>query len=256
MIESDNQFLQLDKISDDVLSIAPNVVLRFNVALSKISSGKRYHYHKEYMYPSKNYHEPLITIKRSFDYYLSFENSVKKDGNDKLFIRIGIADYLVLKQGFEEAVAWYTDKEYAHLYARDNGKLIMVNPIPKRVIHLPQNKYIKLEPVILEIGETEADRKPGISIDFGDGVNIVSLTLDRFMGLHYVISCFNMYESATILLNYISRPSIGTNSFNMANYGYNGRTLPPENITCGADSQNGRNVQSRFMPQQISTLEG
>ena len=154
MIESDNQFLQLDKISDDVLSIAPNIVLRFNVALSKISSGKRYHYHKEYMYSSKNYQDPLITIRRSFDYYLSFENSVKKDGYDKLFIRVGIADYLLLKHGFEEAVSWFTDKKYEYLYAKDRGKLIMVSPIPKNIIRLPQNKYITLTPTIVEKGQT------------------------------------------------------------------------------------------------------
>lgn len=256
MIESDNQFLQLDKISDDVLSIAPNIVLRFNVALSKISSGKRYHYHKEYMYSSKNCQDPLITIKRSFDYYLSFENNIKKDGYEKLFIRVGTADYLLLKQSFEEAASWFTNKKYEYLYAKDRGKLIMVAPIPKIRIRLPQNKYIEISPTIVEKGEAEADKGPGVFIDFGDVVNSVNLTLDRFMGLHYVISCFNMYQSATILLNYISRPSIGTNSFNMSNYSTNGRTLPPENIACGADSTNGRRVQSKYMPQEISTLEG
>ena len=69
-IEGTDQFLQIDKISDDVYTIAPNLILRFTVALSKIVSGKRYHYHTEFLYQNKNMSTPLIKIKRSFDYYL------------------------------------------------------------------------------------------------------------------------------------------------------------------------------------------
>ena len=257
-IETENdQFLQLDKISDDVLTIAPNIVLRFNVSLSKISSGKRYHYHREYMYASKTVPEPLITIKRSFDYYLSFENTVKDDRGNKLFIRIGIAEFLLLKHGFEEVTLWFTDNKYKNLYARNGNKLILTSPIPRfRIQGLPQGKYIEFSPTILDKGMSEADKEPGVTIDFGDGFNVINISLDRFMGLHYIISCFNMYQSAITLLNYISRPPTGTNSINLSDYTINGRTLPKENIACGSNGISGRKIQPRTMPQNISALEG
>lgn len=252
-MESDNQLLQIDKISDDVLTITSNIVLRFNVALSKIVSNKRQHFHKEFMYSSKTSPEPLVTIRRAFDYYLSFENV--KNSYDKLFIRIGIGEILLLRRGFDIAASWFTDIKYEKLYARDSsGKLFLTAPIPDYVIRgLPQGKYIILTPTVVELDESNAGKVPGITIDFGDGVNIINLTLERFMGLKYVISCFNMYQSATTLLNYISRPCVGTNSMNFST---NGRTLPPENIACGADGIDGRKVQPKHMPQNISTLEG
>ena len=255
-IEVDNRFLQIDKISDDILTIAPNIVLRFNVALSKISSGKRYHYHREYTYSSKMSPDPLITIKRTFDYYLSFENTTKPDKGDKLFIRIGPSEILLVRKGFDIVNSWFNDKQFEHLYVRNGNKLLITSPVPRfRIHHLPQNKYIEFSPTIIEKGESEADRKPGINIDFGDGINIINISIERFMGLYYTISCFNMYQSAAILLNYVSRPPTGTNSFNLSSYQTNGRTLPLGNIACGAEGTNGRIVQSKILPQEISILE-
>ena len=43
------EFFKIDKVSDDVYAIGPNVILKFNVSLSKTSQGKRYHFHKEYL---------------------------------------------------------------------------------------------------------------------------------------------------------------------------------------------------------------
>lgn len=255
MIETDNQLLNIDKISDDVLTITPNIVLRFNVALSKIVSNRRQHFHKEFMYSSKTSPNPLVTIRRNFDYYLSFENV--KNSYDKLFIRIGIGEILLLRGGFDVAASWFTDKKYAKLYVRNNGKLVLTAPIPDYTVHgLPQGKYIKFIPTIVELDESNEGKVAGVTIDFGDGINIINLTLERFMGLKYVISCFNMYQSAITLLNYISRPSVGTNSTNFSNSNAYGRALPPENISCGVDGIDGRKVQPKCMPQQINSLEG
>lgn len=253
MIETDNQLLQIDKISDDVLTITSNIVLRFNVSLSKIVSNKRQHFHKEFSYSSKTSNEPLVTIRRCFDYYLTFENV--KNSYDKLFVRIGIGEILLLRAGFDAVASWFTDKKYATLFVKKNGKLTITAPIPDYVVHgLPQGKYIKFTPAVIEFGESNLDKVAGVTMDFGDGINIVNLTLEKFMGLKYVVSCFNMYQSAITLINYISRPSVGTNSMNFCNT--NGRTLPPENIECGATGIDGRKVQPKCSLQQIDSLEG
>ena len=252
-IEGAEEYLKIDKISDDVFAIAPNIILKFNVSLSKISGGKRYHYHKEYEYPSKGIQQPLVTIKRSFDYYLSIENQQKDDNGNKLFIRIGAQEYFLVKQGFEKVINWFTNSKYANLFALDKGKLIIMAPIPNvRIENLPMQKYIEITPTIIDKGIANADKEPGIRIEFVDSSNEVCVNLDKFMGLYYTISCFNMYQAAITLINYNSRPPYGTNRYVMGNQ----HTLPSENIKTGASGIQDRHVMPKGVKNNISLLEG
>lgn len=250
-----NEYLKVDKISDDVYALAPNVVLKFNVALSKISGGKRYHYHKEYEYQNKIINQPLVTIKRSFDYYLSFESQKGDDDGNKLFIRIGAQEYFYLKKGLEEVIAWFTDKKYAKLFAKDKGKLILTSPIPNfKISNLPMQKYIDFSPTIIDRGIANADKEFGIKIEFGDQPSvIIEITLDKLMGLYYIISHFNMYEAAAILINYNQRPDYGTNRYNM-NTG--GRSFPQDKTISGSSGVNDRHVIPKGAKNNISMLEG
>lgn len=249
-----DEYLKTDKISDDVYAIAPNVVLRFNVSLSKISGGKRYHFHKEYEYQSKGIQQPLVTIKRSFDYYLSFESPQKDDNGNKLFIRIGAQEYFLLNKGLEEVVAWFTDKKYSKLFVSDRGNLILTAPIPNfRIENLPMQKYIEFSPTIIDRGIANADKEPGIRIEFGDSSYVVNINLDKFMGLYYIISRFNMYQAAATLINYTARPPFGTNRFVMTNE----RTPYQDNNTMtGSSGVRDRFVTPKGAKNNISTLEG
>ena len=45
----------------------------------------------------------------------------------------------------------------------------MTSPIPEFIVNnLPMNKYIRLSPTIIDKGVTNADKEPGIRIEFGD----------------------------------------------------------------------------------------
>ena len=212
------EFFKIDKVSDDVYALGPNVILKFNVSLSKISNGKRHHFHKEYEYSSRGIPEQptLVTIKRSFDYYLSIENMQKDSNGNKAFIRIGPQEYMLFKRGLEEAISWFTDKKWSKLFAHNNGKLILVSPIPEFDIpNLPMQKYIHISPVIIDKGIANADKEPGVRFVLGDESNFVDMNLDRLMGLYYIISCFNMYQAALSIVNYVERPEFGTNRFIM-----------------------------------------
>lgn len=252
--EGVNQFTMIDKISDDVYALAPNIILKFNVTLSKISGGKRYHYHKEYEYQNKSINQPLVTVKRSFDYYLSFETQKGDENGDKLFIRIGTQEYFYLKKGLEEAIAWFTDKKYANLFASDKGKLVLTSPIPNfRITSLPMQKYIEFMPTIIDRGMANADKEPGIKIEFGEPSTVIEITLDKLIGLYYVISCFNMYQAAITLINYNQRPEYGTNRYTMGN---TGRVLPSDKPISGTSGITGRYVAPKGAKDNISLLEG
>ena len=240
------EFLKIDKLSDELYSIAPNLVLKFNVGLSRISKdGKRSHFHREYEYKNRNINEPLVTIKRSFDYYVSIESQSSMDG-DKVFIRIGPQEYLMVKSVLEEVISWFNDKKYSKLYMKDHGKLVMLEPIPTAIASpLPQNKYIKFYPTIIDIGMANDDKEPGITIELSPSYK-VDLLIDRFMGLFYIFSSINMYQSAVELINYLERPELGTNRFVMGDnsFGIRDREYSP------TPSINGRQI-----PGSLKKLE-
>lgn len=250
------EFFKIDKISDDVYAIGPNVILKFNVSLSKISGGKRYHFHKEYEYPTKNIQDnpTLVTIKRSFDYYLSIENMQKDNNGNKLFIRIGPQEYMLFKRGLEEAISWFTDSKYAKLFAQDEGRLVLVAPIPEFKIHnLPMQKYIEFIPTIIDRGISNADKEPGIRIVLSDPLVYIDITLDRLMGLYYIVSCLNMYQSALSIINYIQRPEFGTNRFVIESQHV---SHPDDGTRYGASGIEGRMVTPKGTMNNISALEG
>lgn len=249
------EFFKIDKISDDVYVIAQNVILRFNVSLSKISNGKRYHFHKEYEYSPKNKtdQQSLVTIKRSFDYYLSIENMQKDNNGNKLFIRIGPQEYMLFKRALETAISWFTDQKYKNLFAIDRGKLILTTVDAKcSISNLPMNKYMELYPTIIDHGISNADKEPGIEILFGDPQTTVQINLDRLMGLYYLISGFNMYQSAITVLNYLGRPEFGTNRFVMESGNY----YTNKEEFCGNSGIEGRFVTPQADKNNIKILEG
>ena len=69
------EYYKIDKISDDIYLIAANILLKFNVVLSNKSNGKRYHYYTEFEYDasSQGIEGSLVSIKRSFDAFLSID---------------------------------------------------------------------------------------------------------------------------------------------------------------------------------------
>lgn len=210
------EYFKVDKISDDVYALGPNVILKFSVSLSKTSNGTRHHFHKEYEYRSSSNATTLVTIKRSFDYYLSLENMQKDSNGNKVFIRIGPSEYMMFKKGLEIAISWFTDKKYEKLFASDRGKLVLVNPIPNFVVSsLPMDKYLELVPIIIDRGMANADKEPGVRIYLSSDSQFIDINLDRLMGLYYIVSSFNMYQAALEIVNYLERPALGTNRFVM-----------------------------------------
>lgn len=214
------EFMKYDKISDDVYLLGNNVILKFNVSLSKISQdNKRFHFYKEFEYGSRAIGYPkLLTIKRSFDYYLSIENIQKnKVTDEKAFIRIGPYDYFKLMSQLDQVYAWFTDKKYKNLFASNRGKLILTNPVPESALRgYPQNKFLRFVPTIIDKTEGDTSMERGVELDLSDYNNYVVMSLDRFMGFYYTISRFNMYEAAQNLVGYLGFPG-GTNRINMGN---------------------------------------
>ena len=250
------EFNKIDKVSDELCAIGPNVILKFNVSLSKTSNGKRYHFHKEYEYPSRGITEQptLVTIKRSFDFYLSIESMQKDSKGYKIFIRIGAAEYMKVKQSLETAISWFTDKKYEKLFAYDKDKrIILMNPIPEiEIPNLPMNTYIKMYPIVIERGTTAADQEPGIRMELDSPYTYVDMKLDKLMEIYYFISRIDMYQAALSIVNYVQRPDFGTNRFVMEPQ----HTLKISSSKTGVSGIEGRFVTPKDAKGNINVLEG
>lgn len=202
-----------DKISDDLCVLGYNTVLRFNVVLSRATQdGKRYHYHHEYEYSSNKYIDTknLITIRRQFDFYLSIENLRQNEFGQKEFIMIRIQDILYVREQLQNAVKWFRSSEYSNLYGmKDNMTILLRNVEPIYIFGLAGDKFIGLEPSVISYEEGKSFSALRMYLSSKD--NYIDMTIDKFMGLVYLIESINMYESAQLLINYLQRPEYGTN---------------------------------------------
>lgn len=209
---------QYEKISDDLLLLGFNTILRFTVGLSNYSDKfGRQSYHKEFEYPSAKAKSDVISVKRSFDYYLSLENIKEPDNGFKEFIRIGVSEIYAFRNIINKAIEWYTAKQYSNLFARKDNRLILARRVEPLILdHLPMGKYIKLEPIVATNINTDEDYV-ALRIYLSSDSNYTDISINKLMGLKYIVDSINMYESAQLLLNYIQRPEFGTNMYSMSN---------------------------------------
>lgn len=234
-----------EKITDDVYDIGFNVKLRFNVALAKKQAdGTRYHYHQEYKYSTNKYIDTnsVITMRRSFDFYLSIENLKEIDNIPKEFIMIRVQDIMNVQMQFRNATNWFNGDMFPNLFAYDENKKLRMLGKPKDIIirNLALDKFIILQPVIIRYDDT--NETMGVRMYLNSYSNFVDINIDRFMGLVYLLNTINMYQSAQLLVNYLQRPDLGEGL-----HQYNSFNDIPEQIEDGKVETNikGRTVTSK-----------
>lgn len=205
------EYIDYDKLSDDVLYLGSKLYLRMNVSLSsKSEPDQRYHFHKEFAYSSVYApNNRFISIKRSFSYYLSLDRIDIPLGG----IMIRSQDMIVLKSKLEEVSEWFSSNIFAI-----KGKNLIVKYKKKPIIveGLANQKYLQFDPVVI-VWENTGEQTPGVRITLGDPSIFADISVDKFFGLLYTISTFNMYQSAQLLLNYLGRPRYGFNLFESEN---------------------------------------
>ena len=200
-------FIDYDKLSDDVLYLGSKLFLRMNVSLSrKKEPDMRYHYHKEYSYDSPFSKDKLYSIKRSFDYYLSFD---KADLRNVIIIRA--QDMIVLQRGLDRVVLWFEDKDHNAFYVK-NKKLIVKKQKPVIIDGLAMDGYLEFQPIVI-LSENDNKQTPGVRLTMGKEDCFADITVDKLYGLVYTIREFRLYEAAQNLLNYMGRPDFGTNLY-------------------------------------------
>lgn len=209
------QYYDYDKISDDVFYVGSKTILRFNVSLSKKNNDTfaRYQFHREFKYNSQYSKSPLITIKRTFDYYLTLEKT-----DQQMSIMIRPNDMILLQSKLATAVQWFSDGTFG-FSSKSKELKIVKKRAPLIITDLALNRYIQFDPVVIT-WESTGTQQQGIRMTLSDPEIFVDVSIDRFYGLIYTINTFNMYQSAQNLLNYIQRPEYGYNMMEFENNEY------------------------------------
>ena len=208
--------LEYEKLVDD-LFYAGDYVLKFCVDLGrKDKDNKRVHFHKEYRYETNKYINcnKLVTLRRSFDFYLTLERYKNNDSYEKHYIQIRAQNMIPLKMILDEAQKWFYDKDYVNLFGRDtDGRIhIMQNLASRLPIELPMGNFLVLEPIVFTNYNTDEDER-GVRMTLGKGDKYIDMSINKFLEFKYLIENLNMYESAQILINYIPQIPCGTNTF-------------------------------------------
>lgn len=233
--------LVYDKISDDIYYIGGSgrMMLRMNVLLAKKNDdGSRRHYYSEFLYDSKyNDYGQVVSIRRSYDYYMTLESL--EDKSESIMIRV--QDMILLQFKLTELSNWFRDQT-AYIY-KDN-KLYLKDKYSVLIDGFPERKSIRLEPIVLN-WEEKQDMGVRISLN-----NVFSdISLDKFYGLYYIINNFNMFQSAQMMLAYFGMPEYGTNRIKFDNRFTTNTFIEqkePEPIIKKRDLNNNNNSRSYF----------
>lgn len=226
------QFIDYDTISDKLYFLGNSIYLNFVVKLSKKDKeGNRKHYHSEYEYNSSYLNTRHgYTIKRDFDYYFTIENH-----SLGIYIQIRMENMLRLQTVLKHVASILMEEK---IWAIKNAKLILKGTIEPIQIPLPMDKWISFEPTVIQYDNGQFAK--GVRITYSQVDLFSDINIDQYMGLTYLLSTFNMYQSAISLINYLGWNDYGTNLITFINDQNN-----DEAINSGVSSPTGRTVQKK-----------
>lgn len=210
------QYIDYDKISDDLCWLGNKCIVRMVVRLAnKGKDGTRYHFHKEFKYQSSYTNNPeLITIRRSFEYYISIDHLESGDSG----VMITIRDILLLRMKISEVFNWFYDKTFAI----KNGKMIILEKKkPVYIDNLVGNKSLTFEPIVYT--DFEDKQSKGIRITLNNPDIYTDVSANSFAGFVYIINSIDMFTAAQNMINYISHPDFGTNLYTFERSEYVGK---------------------------------
>lgn len=199
-------FNSYEKITDEVCWLSSEAILKFNVSLGrKNKDGTKRFFHQEYVYPSKYLDMAnSITIKRSFDFYLTIEmiGSLKSMDN---MVTIRAKDMIYLQTQLNESIKWFNT-----IFKRTKkGNVLIKGEFNNIRIPLSYNKYIELEPTVIQY--EDGNKTEGIRMYIASHDIYTDISIDAYFGFIYLISKFDMYQTASSMLAYLN-PTFGENA--------------------------------------------
>lgn len=185
--------MDYEKFSDVICYLGNGVSLRFNVVLGRKSmEGTRDFCIKEFKYPDSKYLDKskLITVKRSFDFYLSID--IKDRFENSVIIRD--RDMFNLQAKVRIVFEWFNT-----LFKIKNKQLIIKGEYTNQRVNLSNSRFIEFEPVVM-INQNDITEM-GVRLYMNSQDTYVEIAVDNFMAFAYNINTLNLYQTATTVVS-------------------------------------------------------
>ena len=194
-----------NKITDVLLQLGGGACVQMNVLLyQKDMKGERKSCHNEYLI--ENNHQYGVTIKRTYNFFLSINKNV-----DHAYVMITPNDIILIRMKLEQATKWFTNGNTFKRAADTNQLVIPKRKNPILVELSTEKKWFTFIPVVIEKEEgSTVIQTQGIRMNLYDQA-LIDLTIDRFYGMKYLFDTVDMFTLASNMMNYIGRPKFGTN---------------------------------------------
>lgn len=200
-------FLDYDKISDTLMWLSRDYMLKFCVSLKyKNSRGDLVPFHSEY----KSYSETADREYLSISLYQSVYFVINCNSNYNNSVLLRPNDVVVLTMLYNKTIlSWYVGPHKVFGYD-ENHQLILTGKYPTDLqVPMSDNKYLGFLP-ITDTYEN-GDGKEGLRIFINSSENYIDLSIDRMFEFFYYICNTNMVEAAIGLMNYVKIPPYGQN---------------------------------------------
>ena len=194
-----------NRLSDVVMYLSKNCVLKFNVMLYNNIKDYISSFHSEFRVFDSKFNSDRYYLNRRFKYYLSIETI----GTElKSSIPISVNEMTMCQMMMNSALEWFTSNEYSDLYAVKNNRLVLTRAVePKHMIC--SGKMLKIEPMVFVDYMDNTDFGVRLYLDSEDVY--CEMSMNTFLGLQYTINSIDLYQCAIGLINYLQRPELGTN---------------------------------------------
>lgn len=189
----------IEKISDVVIQLDKFGSLKMNTKLGrKNDSGFREPFASGFIIGNNSYrgYNNLISVKREFDSYLSFEYA----NDPNFYIQIRADRMFLVREKFEEALRSWILRDDCWTIDKDGIPKVIINKVkPIEIIGMPPGmKVLRLDPVVIH-RMNSFDK--GIRISINTSTNTIEMNIDTFMGLMYTLSTFDLYQASINQIN-------------------------------------------------------
>lgn len=198
----DVTYSNIEKISDVIMQLDKFGSLKMNTKLGrKNDSGFREPFASGFIIGNNSYrgHNNLISIKREFDSYLSFEYT----NDPNFYIQIRADRILLVREKFEEALRSWILRDDCWTIDKDGIPKVIINKVKSiEIIGMPPGmKILRLDPVVIH-RMNSFDK--GIRLSINTSSNTIEMNIDTFMGLIYTLNTFNLYQASVSQINSMS----------------------------------------------------
>ncbi|MCM1215945.1 MAG: hypothetical protein NC548_15670 [Lachnospiraceae bacterium] len=210
------EYLDYDKISDTLLWLNNNTLLRFNVTLaSKDKFQNRKSFHHESVYESKFSNvRNAYSIKRDMNFFWTIEDLKNPMTNN---VMITLNDIFFFKFIVENKILpWFIGNKSIFGTNPDNGSIMIKGKWKPEQFALTDQHYLEFHPIVISYNDGKTTSY-GIRMIMNDPNNIIDMELNRFMAMYQLIVFSDAYAIACSMVNYVKIGPHGLNLYDVRN---------------------------------------